>query len=609
MFDQSCRKPMHAEPMTRRTSRRALAGWQRAGLCMMLFCWGCATTLAPPGAVSVSSYLRQQPAPAQADTTALLRAQQLFIRGMTHTLLDDPERAVALFKKALELVPEQPAILSALADAYDQLGEPQTALFYLKRAHQLDPGTRAYAFQLAGLQARTGALETALATYEALLAQHPNDFDARFALAHMQTNLSRFDDALDTYRALLRHHGENLHVRYQMLQLYNQVGEGEGLLETLKAMTVLDAGNLDLRRMLGQTYARLDQPEAASAVLRGLLIEDPGDLEAALLLADLYRTLGQQAPADSLIQQSLRASGAEPATRLAQATALYRQNPQDTSLRETVILLAEAVLHETPDAADALFILGELRYQSGAYAEAGALLSRALAQHPERLDAWTQAAAAYLQAGQPDQTLTLTDEGLLLFPGQYPLLRLAAYAAAEMSRNQDAAAYARDALAVLREEQPDAHEPQADLLALMGLLHARAQRTAAADSAYAAALDLHAGQPLALNNYAYSLAQRSETLDQAREMAQRAVAQAPENAAFLDTLGWIYFKLEQYDEAEKWVRKALDTGVASAAVYEHYGDIQQRLGHPDEALRHWQQALDLNPDSSTLPAKIQGRHP
>ncbi len=597
---------MYAEPTKRMNLRGVTAFW----LCIMMALTGCATTLAPHGgSVSVSSYLRKKPIPARLDTTAIIRAQQLFIRGMTHTLLKDPEQAVALFKEALNLIPDQPAILSALADAYDEMDEGQTALFYMTQAQKLAPGNRDYALQLAGLYARTGALESAVTTYKTLLTHYPNDFDARFALAQMQTNLNRLETALQTYRTLLERHGENLHVRYQMLQLYNQMGEGTGLLETLQAMTTLDTGNTELRRMLGQTYARLDQPEAARDVFRALLDEEPGDLETAVMLAEVYRTLGQATQAEALVQQSLQAEGGDPQARLAQATTFYRQHPHDAAARETVSVLAEAVLQQTPDHVDALFILGELRYQSGAYAEAGSLLSRALEQQPGRLEGWEQAAAAYLQAGQPDRTLDLADEGLLLFPGQYALLRLAAYAATELNLNRQAEGYAQEALTLLREEQPDAPEPQADLLALMGLLYARQNQPAASDSAYAAALDLHDAQPLALNNYAYSLAQREKSLDEARRMAQRAVAQEPENASFLDTLGWIYFKLAQYDEAEKWLRKALETDQAGAAAHEHYGDVQYHLGKPDEALRYWQLALDLNPDSATLPEKIQGRHP
>ncbi len=74
---------------------------------------------------------------------------------------------------------------------------------------------------------------------------------------------------------------------------------------------------------------------------------------------------------------------------------------------------------------------------------------------------------------------------------------------------------------------------------------------------YRAVLRENPNQPVALNNLAYSLAERSEGLNEALSLAQRAVGQFPGNAAFMDTLGWIYFKKGQLLEAESTMIEAL----------------------------------------------------
>ena len=94
-------------------------------------------------------------------------------------------------------------------------------------------------------------------------------------------------------------------------------------------------------------------------------------------------------------------------------------------------------------------------------------------------------------------------------------------------------------------------------------------------------------------------------LFEARAMALRAVDLDPQNASFLDTLGWIYAKLEQYAEAKTWIGKAVETGQGNAAVYEHYGDVHARPGDWDAARLHWRKALELAPDNQALQEKLE----
>ena len=77
----------------------------------------------------------------------------------------------------------------------------------------------------------------------------------------------------------------------------------------------------------------------------------------------------------------------------------------------------------------------------------------------------------------------------------------------------------------------------------------------------------------AMNNYAYNLSIREENLDRAKELALRAIELDAENAAYLDTVGWVYFKLGDFDRARRFIKASIDTGLASAEVFEHLGDV------------------------------------
>jgi tetratricopeptide (TPR) repeat protein len=124
------------------------------------------------------------------------------------------------------------------------------------------------------------------------------------------------------------------------------------------------------------------------------------------------------------------------------------------------------------------------------------------------------------------------------------------------------------------------------------------------DEAYELALRYDPENDNAMNNYAYNLSVRGENLERAKELALKAIQVAPENAAYLDTVGWVYFKLEDYDRAERFIQAAIDTGAASAEVLEHRGDVEEKLGNMDEAKDWWQQALEKDSSRTHLQEKI-----
>ena len=102
-----------------------------------------------------------------------------------------------------------------------------------------------------------------------------------------------------------------------------------------------------------------------------------------------------------------------------------------------------------------------------------------------------------------------------------------------------------------------------------------------------------------LNNYAYSLSVRGIKLKEALEMAQVAVKTSPKNPAYLDTLGWIYFKLGMIDQSAEYVKRSIEIDQTSAEVLEHMGDIQQELGNMEKAKEYYQRALEADETEST----------
>ena len=113
----------------------------------------------------------------------------------------------------------------------------------------------------------------------------------------------------------------------------------------------------------------------------------------------------------------------------------------------------------------------------------------------------------------------------------------------------------------------------------------------------------------ALNNLGYFLTEHNERLDEALGMIERAVRAEPSNASFLDSLGWVNFKLGKLKEAERYLNDAARRNPASATIQEHLGDLFKKLGQEEKAQASWRRALSLtaeSADTARIKAKLNG---
>jgi tetratricopeptide (TPR) repeat protein len=87
-------------------------------------------------------------------------------------------------------------------------------------------------------------------------------------------------------------------------------------------------------------------------------------------------------------------------------------------------------------------------------------------------------------------------------------------------------------------------------------------------------------------------ADRGVRLEESLNYIKQAVSLEPANGAYLDSLGWAYFRLGKYDLAEENLNKASQHMGSDPSVQEHLGDLYQRTGRLKLAAAHWERALE-----------------
>ena len=108
----------------------------------------------------------------------------------------------------------------------------------------------------------------------------------------------------------------------------------------------------------------------------------------------------------------------------------------------------------------------------------------------------------------------------------------------------------------------------------------------------------------AYNALGYSLADRNQDLDQARELIRRAVTLIPDDPFIQDSLGWVEFRLGNLAEARRILQAAFERR-ADPEIAAHLGEVLWSAGQHEAALTVWRQGLQLQADNDTLLRTLQ----
>jgi tetratricopeptide (TPR) repeat protein len=135
---------------------------------------------------------------------------------------------------------------------------------------------------------------------------------------------------------------------------------------------------------------------------------------------------------------------------------------------------------------------------------------------------------------------------------------------------------------------------------LQGALHEKQNRIADAEVAFRKALELEKNSAPAMNYLGYMLADRGLKLDEALKLIQKAVEVEPGNGAYLDSLGWVYFRMNRLDLAEEFLQKAARFVDNDSDIHDHLAQLHYKRGNYEGARQEWSKALSLATDREDI---------
>ena len=480
-----------------------------------------------------------------------------FMDGQILMTQGDFAMAIIEFQQALDLDPNVGAIHTAIAECYWNLNKQKLSEKHLSIAINIDPKDEQALQMLADQHIFQKQYEAARVPLEKLNKLNPNESRYLIALAELQKVNQDFEGAMRLY---------------------------------LEAFT-LEPDRLELLESAGQFAIFLKDEEKAITIFKQLAESDPSQPRFLSIYVDMVSRTKSYDEGIAFIASLNKKHGDLSERNNQLGLLLFRKGD-----KEEAMILLESAVETSPDNPNYYFSLFDIYMDENNIKKAAYLGDELIANFPEDWRGYYSRSLVYMNQNNSEAVIDLlapvSDNFNEIFSIQY-LLGLSNN---RIKQYEEAEKYYLYALTI----QPDSK----NVLHSLAILYDEVDQFDKSDKIYLKLIKTDSSDAQAFNNYAYSLVERDTELNKALTLAKKAIELEPDNASYLDTIGWIYFKLNNMEKAQSFIEASVKIIDNNAIVLEHLGDILMKNNKYADAKDLYKRALALDKDNLRLKEKV-----
>ena len=475
-----------------------------------------------------------------------------------YRLRNEHEKAEEVLRSLLKQDPENEAAVEQLTQLLLDEGKSADAVLLLESVTNRTPSP-ALLDLLGDAYTQTHDLAKAEGAYRKAMDLDPSELSHVRGLGQTLLAEEKFADALTVYQKLADLMPDDSDVYLRLAQIYRELHQLDHAEENLLKARQYAPGSLEVMYNEAMLYEAQGRYEDAIRVLSdavtGLKSQSPVQPSRRRSLAILYQQLGQ----------------------------LYR----DTQNFQAAIYTFEELgrLGEEEDRRSRMLIMDTYRAEKDLpkALQAG---KDALAKYPSDQGLRTSDALLLGENGQTDEAVKILRSQLSKTEADRDIYMNIAQVYERGRRYKEAEEAARTAEAI----PGDPHDNEM-VWFLLGAIYERQKFYDRAETEFKKTLEVNPRNGPVLNYYGYMLGDLGIRLDEAEALVQRALKEEPHSGAYLDSLGWIYYRENKLTEAEATLRKAVERDSHDATIRSHLADVYAKSGRTDLAAIEWEKSL------------------
>ena len=479
--------------------------------------------------------------------------------GRLYRLNNDLQKAENEFKTAVKLQPDSEEAVTTLAYLYNELGDTARAAQVLSSVPGAERSAKLYS-ALGYTYEQQKQYKEAIDAYRHAIEMDRDNLDAIRGLAQNLLNDGQADAALEQYKVIADANPEDAQTYVRIAEIYRKQGKYDLALDNLKKAESMVQDSVEVPYNIAAIYQAQGRYDEAVPIMRDLLKKsekpdgkysngEKGNRAVFLeRLGAIYRDQGNNQAANEVFREIIALGGDDNVERGYQEIIdTWREAKEWQKALET----AKEAVQKLPSPQLKMVL-----------------------------------AAQQADLGDADKALRDVRGMLKGGPEDRDIYIRLAEMNTRLRRFSDAA-QALDKAEELSKKQEDKEY----VWFLRGVNFERGKHYAEAEEQFKKVLASDPEHASALNYLGYMLADQNTKLDEAFAYIKRAVDLDPTNGAYLDSLGWAYFRLGKYELAEDNLLKASQKINTDPTVHDHLGDLYQKTGRLKLAATNWERAL------------------
>jgi tetratricopeptide (TPR) repeat protein len=488
--------------------------------------------------------------------------------GRLYRLNNDLQKAESEFKTAVKLQPDSEEAVTTLAYLYNELGDTARAGQVLSSVPNGERSAKLYS-ALGYTYEQQKQYKNAVEAYRHAIELDRDNLDAIRGLAENLLNDGQAEAALEQYKVIADANPEDAQTYVRIAEIYRKQGKFDLALEHLKKAETMVQDSVEVPYNIAAIYQAQGRYDEAVPIMRDLLkkSEKPegkysnGEKSnrAVFLerLGTIYRDQGNNQAANEIFRQIVALGGDENIERgYQQIIDTWREAKEWQKATDA----AKEAVQKLPTSRDLKMVLAAQQADMG------------------EADQALKDVRAMLKGGANSNSSSSSDDRQVYITLAQMYTRLHRFSEAEQALDKAEALSSKP-------------EDKEYVWFLRGSTFERQKRYSEAEEQFKKVL---AGDPehaSTLNYLGYMLADQNMKLEEALGYIKHAVDLDPANGAYLDSLGWAYFRLGKYEMAEDNLLKASQKINTDPTVLDHLGDLYQKTGRLKLAATNWERAL------------------
>ncbi|KAA3610158.1 MAG: tetratricopeptide repeat protein [Calditrichaeota bacterium] len=520
-----------------------------------------------------------------------LKAREYFLKGI---FLQSKERysdALVQFHKAQIFDTTSATIHNSLAENYLKLTELEPAIYHLKKAKRLQPDNIESYRLLGEIHLRQRKYFQAIEAYESALKLDPFDDTARNFLFFLYEKTNQPVAKAKLYEGMLDLYGKNKTILTYIAKVYEKQKDFPKALQYLNMILELDSTDAESHYFKGRLLEGLEKKHDAILSYESAIKNSADDTDIVGRLAYLYRTTNQYQKVIDLYEPMFLKNDKNIVARISMAESYYLLNKPDKT-KELLV----PIENEENIPVGVFDLLGRIELEQKNYPAALGYFNKIITKNKRNRFGWLFMGFTYSDMNDLDKAAETFREAVTYIEDDAAIWSWLGVTLQRQKKFAEAIEPFQKAIAI----DPKNTNALSSLPVVLEELDLFAQ----SDSVYEAGLKTLPDNALLLNNFAYSLSERDQRLQEAFEMSQKAISIEPDNGAYLDTIGWILYKLGKYDEAKDYILKSISLRPKSAVVLDHLGDVYYKLDDIANAKKYWKMSIEVKPDNPAVLDKI-----